>query len=144
MVDSSAWWPAIAILLTSAVTAISAATVYWAQKAADRKSALIELRRSIYREFISLIPQLADNTKDTQAKYLKLVAEMNVVATDDVLFAIGEFTKYMITNNARSGGQVDGETAKTLVAKIVLRMRKDCFSASKLDIEITKQLLPLR
>jgi hypothetical protein len=144
MADSSSWWPAIVILLTAAVTAISASTVYWAQKAADRKSALIELRRSIYREFISLVPQLGDKAKETQAKYFKLVAEMNVVATDDVLFAVGEFTKYLQTNNARSDGQLDDEKVKTLVAKIVLRMRKDCFSASKLDIEITKKLLPFR
>ena len=129
-----------------ALIAIPAATLvgsiaYVFQKYTDRKSALIELRRTIYREFISLIPQLTDKNKDTQAKYFKLVAEMNVLATDDVLLAIGEFTKYMAV---RSDEQPDGETVKELIAEIVLRMRKDCFSASKLDIKITKKLLPLR
>ena len=67
---------------------------------------------------------------------------MNVVATDEVMFAIGEFRQYM-TNDVGPETR-NGETIKALVAKIVLRMRKDCFSESQLDIDTTKKLLPLR
>jgi hypothetical protein len=114
---------------------------YGRQKQLELHKGLIELRRSTYREFISLVPRLSDGTEETRSKYIQLVSEMNVVATDEVMFAIGEFMQYM---NGKSIEQRDNTTIKSLIAKIVLRMRKDCFSASKLDIAITKELLPLR
>ena len=114
---------------------------YGRQKQLELDKGLIELRRAIYREFISLVPRLADGTEETRSKYIKIVSEMNVVATDEVMFAIGEFMQYM---NGTSIEKRDNATIKALIAKIVLRMRKDCFSASKLDISITKELLPLR
>jgi hypothetical protein len=113
---------------------------YGRQKQLELDKGLIESRRSIYREFISLVPRLSDGTKDTQSKFIQLVSEMNVVATDEVLFAIGEFRKYMTDGNIE---QRDGTKIKSLIAEIVLKMRKDCFSASKLDVSTTKELLPL-
>jgi hypothetical protein len=114
---------------------------YGRQKQLELDKGLVELRRATYREFIALVPRLSDGTEDTRAKYIKLVSEMNVVATDEVMFAIGEFTKYMNVSNAEHR---DNATIKALLAKIVLRMRKDCFSASKLDINLAKELLPIR
>jgi hypothetical protein len=112
---------------------------YGRQKQLELDKGLIESRRSIYREFISLVPRLSDGTKDTQSKFIQLVSEMNVVATDEVLFAIGEFRKYTTDGNNE---QRDGTKIKSLIAEIVLEMRKDCFSASKLDVATTKELLP--
>ncbi len=136
MAEASAWWPAIAILLT----AISAAIVYWAQKAADRKSALIELRRTAYRDYLVHLTKLADSTT-SQTAYNSLVAELNVIGTDDVLFAIGEFNQYM---NGIDSAKRQPEIYKKLIAKIVLRMRKDCFSESTLDIHTAAMLLPFK
>ena len=114
---------------------------YGRQKQLELDKSLIELRRSIYREFIALVPSMSDGTEETRLKYIKLVSELNVVGTDDVMFAIGEFMQYMNDTKVESR---ESTTIKALIAKIVLRMRKDCFSASKLDITIIKALLPLR
>jgi hypothetical protein len=134
------WLPSFLSTVGVTIAACIAVYGYGRQKQLELDKGLVELRRSTYREFISLIPNLSDRTRDTQTNYFKLVSEMNVVATDEVLSAIGEFTKYM---TEKRDDPLDGEMVKTLIGKIVLSMRKDCFSASKLDIEIVKKLLPL-
>jgi hypothetical protein len=134
------WLPPLLTPIGVIIAACIAVYGYGRQKQLELDKGLIESRRSIYREFISLVPRLSDGTKDTQSKFIQLVSEMNVVATDEVLFAIGEFRKYMTDGNIE---QRDGTKIKSLIAEIVLKMRKDCFSASKLDVATTKELLPL-
>jgi hypothetical protein len=113
---------------------------YGRQKRLELDKGLIELRRSMYREFISLVPQLSDGTEKTRAAYLKLISEMNVVATDHVMITIGKFKKYMSDKQPEG---LDNAVIKSHLAEVVLAMRKDCFSESRLDVETTKTLLPL-
>ena len=133
------WLPPLLTPIGVIIASCIAVYGYGRQKQLELDKGLVELRRSIYREFITLVPQLSDGTKETQSKFVQLTSEMNVVATDDVLFAIGKFRKYMTDRNIE---QRESTIIKSLIAEIVLQMRKDCFSASKLDIVTTKELLP--
>lgn len=135
------WLPPLFTPIGVVIAACIAVFGYGRQKRLELEKGLIELRRSMYREFISLVPKLSDGTEETRSEFIRFVSEMNVVATDDVMFAIGEFMQYM---NGTDPEQRDNSKIKALIAKVALRMRKDCFSASQLDINITKELLPLR
>jgi hypothetical protein len=125
---------------------IFAATIavwgYSKQKKVELEKSLVETRRTLYRNFLtSLTLSTRDQTPEAHAKYLAASAELNVVATDDVLFAVGEFQKYA---NVTPQEKRDNDTMKVLIAKVALQMRKDCFEKSKLDINIAKELLPFR
>ena len=115
---------------------------YSRQKKLELDKSLVETRRTLYRSYLSyLTASTDDRSAEARSKYLSVMAEMNVVGTDDVIFALSELTQY---HNKVSLEDRDNETMKSLIAKIVLCMRNDCFSQSKLDLDTAKTLLPFR
>ena len=113
---------------------------YGRQKKVELEKSLIETRRTLYRSYLSyLTTSTEDRSPENRSKYLAVRAELSVVGTDDVLFALSEFTQYTTKNSVEKR---DNEMMKSLVAKIVLSMRKDCFSQSKLDLDTAKATLP--
>jgi hypothetical protein len=136
------WWEVAIPQLGIICAATIAVWGYSRQKKVELEKSLVETRRTLYRNFLtSLTFSISDRTPEAHTKYLTASAELNVVATDDVLFAIGEFQQYA---NRTPIENRDNDTMKALIAKIVLRMRKDCFERSKLDINTAKELLPFR
>ena len=135
------WWE---LLMPQAGLIVAASIAIWGygrQKNAELEKSLVEVRRSTYRSYLAHLPKLSAASTESRLTYNSLVAELTVIATDEVMFAIGEFTQYM---NGVEPTKRQVDVYKTLIAKIVLRMRKDCFSQSQLDLKTTTALLPIQ
>lgn len=131
----------VAIISTFGLV-IAAGLAIWGfswQKSNELEKSLIELRRDAYRSFLEHLPNLGAGTRESRDKYNSLVSDLTVVGSDDVLYAVGEFTQYF-RGTLPSDRKPD--VYKKLIAKIVMRMRRDCFSQTKLDLDTTSNLIP--
>ena len=142
MLSEITFWPLIFGMFTAVVTAVVAAVTYTYQKSVDRKNSLVETRRTLYRNYMSyLIRSITDRSVELHTSYDAVMLELTIVGTDDVIFAVGEFNQYA---NRVSQEDRDNEHMKSLIAKIVLCMRKDCFSKTELDLDTIRATLPFR
>lgn len=84
------WVPVI----VSIVTALAAVATYAWNKRVDRKHALIDIRRSVYRDYVLAIADVSHsaNGKDEVQRYKNKLAELHLIASDEVLLACAEFT----------------------------------------------------
>lgn len=134
--ELAAMGPLLAVLATALLGAI----VYSYQKQVDRRSALIELRRTLYQEFLDSIFDIPEGGPSARAKYNKLVARLVVVASDNVVEEVGKWRNYMATTGTT---ERDGRHAKHLMASFIAAMRKDCFEQTKLAQARIQAILPI-
>lgn len=127
-------------LIVTALTIFGAAGTYAYQRVIDRRTALVELRRVAYREFVStfLAGFLDDNSAKEKAKFLySLQTDLLIVGSDDVIRKVGALGNYMKEGN-RDASKVRGPLADVCVA-----MRADCFEESALSSKEIEPLVPI-
>jgi hypothetical protein len=134
-------WAAIIASVALLLSAIVAVLGYERQKSADLKASLVETQRGAYRNFLTQLPKLANSSPEIQEEYYKAVADLNLVASDYVVFCVGEFSQYM---NGTAPEKRDPKVYKKLIAKIAINMRKDCFKETELSLDTIAETLPFR
>jgi hypothetical protein len=129
--------------------AIPAATLvgslaYMFQKFIDRKSALIELRRSTYTAYLeALFKLIVKITPEDNLFYNLKLMELAAVASDDVVRKVGNIRN--IFGEAEIGHvKADKEAAKEIIGDLIIEMRKDCFESSHLTIDEVIKITPIR
>ena len=123
------------------VAAIIAIWGYNRQKRTDLNASLVEQKRQAYRNYLALLPRVAQTAPNVLVEYNQAVADLNLVASDFTLCCIGEFNQYMFGTNEKTR---DPEVYKKLLAKIAINMRKDCFEKTDLKLETLANTLPFR
>jgi hypothetical protein len=135
------WSPIIIAVLS----VMGAAATYAYQKRVDRRSALVEIRRAAYRNYLNAFMAMTDSPEpfeDIRRKYYQSEVELLVVGSDLVIQAAGDLSNfYAATNHDRFNR--DGSEVRRLVAEICKAMRADCFEKSKLSIEEIRAIVPI-
>lgn len=132
-------------LLATMVTAIVGVIAYAWNKRVDRRNALIELRRTAYRNYLNSFMALSfnpDQINDVRRKLYQSEVELLIVGSDAVVQAVGKLSSfYAVTNHDRSNR--DGSEVRRLVANVCMTMRADCFEKTDLSLEEIKALVPI-
>ncbi|PYB77856.1 hypothetical protein [Rhizobium wuzhouense] len=135
------WSPFLVVILSVA----GAAGTYAYQKIVDRNSALIEMRRAAYRNYLGAFIAMSDSperVEDVRRKYYQAEVELLVVGSDQVIQAVGKLSNfYAATNHDRFNR--DAAEVRRLVAEICKAMRADCFEESNLSIEEIRAIVPI-
>lgn len=129
--------------------AIPAATLvgsiaYMFQKYTDRKSALIELRRKVYADYLgALFKQVASNTPENNLNHNLRLMELSAASSDEVVRSVGQLKQYLMDPETRVGN-IENDKAKKLVADTILSMRRDCFEKSNLNNSDVIKIVPFK
>jgi hypothetical protein len=127
-------WPIV-------LTGIFGVIAYWYQKYVDRKSALIELRRATYSKYLALIARHATDKSDkTNIELNQIYLELSVIASDDVVRAIGSFQDLSLGREIKNPNSARIEDR---LAATILLMRKDCFEKTNLTAAEITSVTPL-
>lgn len=129
-------WGPLAVAITTAVAGIAA---YAWNKRIDRRHALIELRRGIYRDFILSIADVSEsNNGDGEVKaYRRRLAELHLVGSDEVIRACEAFTSLY-----RGAANVGSSERAKRFAQLEMAMRRDCFEKTQVTVEELRSSLP--
>ena len=131
--------------LLALVSVVGAAGTYAYQKRVDRQSALLEMRRTAYRDYLNAFMAMSDSQAlmdDIRRKYYQSEVELLVVGSDAVVQAVGNLSNfYAVTNDNRFNR--DAAEVRRLVAEICKAMRADCFEKSALSTDEIKALVPI-
>jgi hypothetical protein len=132
-------------LIVTVLTIFGAALTYAYQRIVDRKTALVELRRNAYREFVSSF--LAgfidtDSAKEKSMLFHSLQTDLLIVGSDEVIRKVGALCKYFQETNHDRFSR-DAAMGRRFLADVCLAMRADCFEKSALSIEEIEPLVPL-
>jgi hypothetical protein len=131
-----------ATLIAVPAAALVGSIAYRMQKAVDRKTALIELRRKTYINYLeALFKLVAMQTPENNLTHNLRLMELSAVASDEVVKKIGILKQYLMDPESRSGN-IENATAQILVGEAVLTMRKDCFESSELTIPDIIKITP--
>jgi hypothetical protein len=126
---------------TIVLTGLFGISAYSYQKYVDRKSALIELRRSTYLKYLALIARHAtDKSADTNRELHQIYMELSVIASDEVVRAIGLFHDLSLGRKVKSPSP---EPIEERLAATILLMRKDCFENTSLTRAEITSVTPL-
>jgi len=135
------WLP----ILIAVLPIVGAAGTYAYQRKADRKSALVEIRRAAYRNYLNSFMAMSDTPEamdDIRRKYYQAETELLVVGSDAVIQRVGALSRfYAITNHDRFNR--DASEVRKLVAEVSRAMRDDCFEKTNLSIDDIKALVPI-
>lgn len=118
---------------------------YSYQRVVDRRAALIELRRSAYRNYLNAFMAMSDSPErvdDIRRNLYQSEVELLVVGSDKVVQKVGALSRfYADTNDDRFNR--DGGKVRLLVADVCREMRADCFEKTELTIEEIQRLVPI-
>jgi hypothetical protein len=132
-------------LLVAALGIVGAAITYGYQKRVDRKTALVELRREAYRNYLSAFMAMSDSPErmeEVRRRYYQAEVELLVVGSDSVVQKVGALSRfYADTNDDRFNRDVN--EVRRLVAEVCRSMRADCFERSGLTTEEVQALVPI-
>jgi hypothetical protein len=134
-VDLALWMP----LVVTGLTLFAGFLGYSRNKSIDRKHALIELRRAVYREFILSIAEVGNSQNGVLEvnNYKKKLAELHLVASDEVVRACAEYTG--LYRLAYDPGP-DARAQK--YAELEMAMRRDCFQKTSITVSELREMLP--
>jgi hypothetical protein len=126
-------------LLLAVFTAVAGLGAYAWNKAIDRKHALIEIRRITYRDFIVSIAEVAHsgNAAAQVQNYQKKLAELHLIASDEVIVACAEFTA-LYRAERDPGANLRAEK----YSHLQMAMRRDCFERTKITAKRLQEMLP--
>jgi hypothetical protein len=129
------WMP----LIVAGITALAGLIAYARNKSIDRKHALIELRRVIYRDFILAIADVSHSKNGSSEvySYQKKLAELHLIASDEVILACAEFTA-LYRMKVDPGAEMRAEK----YSKLEMAMRRDCFEKTKITAGKLQEMLP--
>ena len=132
-------------LLVTALSIGGAAGTYAYQKYVDRRTALVEIRRAAYREFLKAFMAMSDSPErfeDIRRRYYQSEVELLIVGSDRVIQNVGALSHfYAETNDDRFNRDVP--EVKRLVAEVCRSMRSDCFEKADLTTEEVQALVPI-
>ncbi len=125
--------PIIATLIAS----ITAIVAYHINARINRREALVAKRREVFADYVKAF-QLNISGQNNKLDYSSALAGVYIYGTDDVIRRVAAFHRTM----ADKAGQVDTDAASSAYIHMIIAMRKDCYSATKLDFDELKKLLP--
>jgi hypothetical protein len=132
-------------LLVTVLTILGAAMTYAYQRVVDRKTALVEIRRIAYREYLGSFMAMSDNTdsvKEISKHFNTIETDLLIIGSDEVIRKAGALSSYYAeTNRDRFNGDVP--KTRRLVADVCKAMRTDCFEKSVLTTEEIQLLVPI-
>ena len=132
-------------LLVAALSIVGAAATYAYQRRVDRSSALIEIRRTAYRNYLNAFMAMSgtpEKIEDIQRNHYQSELELLVVGSDAVIKAVGNLSRfYAETNHDRFNR--DGGEVRRLVAEVCRAMRADCFEKTDLSVSEIQALVPI-
>ena len=138
---STDWIP----IIVAALSILGAAVTYAYQRRVDRQTALVEIRRASYRNYLSAFMAMSDSPErfeDIRRSYYQSEVELLVVGSDSVVQAVGALSRfYTDTNNDRFHRDIS--EVRRLVAEVCRAMRADCFEKSDLTIGEIQSLVPI-
>lgn len=135
------WMP----MLVAILTITGAALTYTYQRSVDRRTALVELRRTAYRNYLHAFMAMSDSPDrfdDIRRAYYSAEVDLLVVGSDGVVKSVGALSKFYADTNADRFNR-DVNTVRRLVAEVCQSMREDCFEKSALTIDDVKALVPI-
>jgi hypothetical protein len=135
LINWALWMP----LIITGSTLFAGFVGYSRNKSIDRKHALIELRRTVYRDFILSIADVGNSQNGVLEvnNYRKKLAELHLIASDDVVRACAEYTG--LYRLARDPGP---DTRAQKYAELEMAMRRDCFQKTSITISELREMLP--
>jgi len=132
-------------ILVAAMSVVGAAATYAYQRKVDRRSALIELRRTAYRNYLNAFMAMSDSPErieDIRRNYYQSEIDLLVIGSDEVIQQVGMLSQfYASTNHDRFNR--DSAEVRRLVAEICKTMRADCFEKTSLSTDEIKALVPI-
>lgn len=135
------WMP----VLVTGVTILGAAFTYAYQRRVDRRSALVEIRRVAYRQYLNAFMAMSDSPEtleNIRREFYQSEVELLVVGSDSVIQKVGELSSfYAETNHDRLNR--DASEVRRLVAETCRAMRADCFERTSLSITEIQALVPI-
>lgn len=134
-IDLSLWMP----LLITLLSVLAGFFAYAWNKRVDRRDALIDMRRTVYRDFILSIADVSNsgNGKAEVQNFQKKLAELHLIASDDVILACAGFTAlYRMTVDPGP------EKRAEKYSKLEMAMRRDCFEKTKITDGKLREMLP--
>lgn len=135
------WMP----LLIAALTIFGAAATYAYQKWVDRRSALVEIRRDAYRNYLNAFMAMSDSPErieEIRRGYYQAEVELLVVGSDNVVQKVGALSRFYAETNEDRFNR-DAAKVRLLVADVCRAMRADCFEKSDLTNEEVQALVPI-
>lgn len=136
-------WIILGKLLAPVVAALVASLVaiyaFRANAKITRNETLLAKRREIYSEYAKTLQLNMIGHKD-QSTYQAAFASIYIYGTDDVINKVSTMHKTMADN----AGSIDARKAKDAYIQMIVAMRKDCFSETKLDLDELEDFLPFR
>ncbi|WP_136616461.1 MULTISPECIES: hypothetical protein [Mesorhizobium] len=132
-------------LLATALSIAGAAGTYAYQKYIDRRTALVEIRRSAYCNYLNAFMAMSDSperVEEVRRSYYQSEVELLVVGSDPVIQRVGALSRfYAETNHDRHNRDVN--EVRRLVAEVCRSMRADCFEKSDLTTDEVQALVPI-
>ena len=133
-------------LWIAVLTIIGAAVSYAYQRRVDRVSALVEMRRQAYRNYLGAFMSMSDSperVEEIRRTYYQSEVDLLVVGSDEVAKRVGALSRfYSETNDDRFNR--DANEVRRLVAEICRAMRQDCFEQTELTIDEIQALVPIK
>lgn len=131
--------PVIVVVITASMGILT----YLFQKRTDRRNELIKLRQLEYRKYLDAFQTtINENSKESLGDYHKTLLNLFVVASDQVISAVGNLNKYMAETSPGSVKERDILKVGELLAISLKAMRKDCFEKSELMDKDVRNILP--
>jgi len=132
-------------LVVAVLSIAGAAGTYAYQKYVDRRTALVEIRRTAYRNYLNAFMALSDSpdrVEDIRRRYYQSEVELLVVGSDSVVQNVGALSRFYARTNEDRFNR-DANEVRRLVAEVCRSMRADCFEKSDLTIEEIQALVPI-
>jgi hypothetical protein len=144
--DISEIWAALILVITGAAA-------YWNQKRLDHKTHLLELRRSLYQQYLEALVELGvkeweqlerkdeslkldQEISSLRAKAWMAASKLTVVASSQVLDPLSRFEK------ERADSSFDEEA--TSASNLLRAMRNDVFDRDDADIDLLLEAFPIQ
>ena len=135
------WGP----IIVASVSIVGAVFVYSYQRKVDRQNALIEMRRTAYRDFLKAFFEMSDapnRIEEIRRAYYQSEIDLMIVGSDSVIKAVGKLSNYYAKTNENRFNR-DVSEIRILVAEICCEMRRDCFERTALTLDEIKAIVPI-
>lgn len=127
-------------IFVAALSIAGAAATYAYQRKVDRKASLIENRRTLYRDFIISIVDVAESVNGVAEikVFRKKLVEVHLFGSDEVIRATDNFTCLYRTENPSSADKIEK------FALLEAAMRRDCYESTDIGPEELQAMLPVK
>jgi hypothetical protein len=135
------WLP----LIVAAFGIVGAVVTDAYQRRVDRRTALIELCRDAYTNYLNAFMAMSDNPPqfdELRRRYYQAEVKLLIVGSDRVIQDVGALSRYFSTTNPDRSSR-DASEIRRLVAEVCRSMRADCFEKSDLTNKEIQAVVPI-